>query len=149
LKDELKESDSDEEEEEEEEEEMDSFDELSLDGSLTYQPGDFFAFGQGFDFFYEFFFSFVFIIFLCLGERGQLGISSMHSKVGYVKFHIDKPRLNTCLRDDNIVVKVSCGFSHSLVLMDTGELYSFGNNALGQSGVKKLRGEGLFFFLNS
>jgi alpha-tubulin suppressor-like RCC1 family protein len=59
-------------------------------------------------------------------ECGVLGIGSKDKS-----FH--KPKLNQYLNNE-FVVDISCGFRHSLVLTNSGEVYAWGRNYWGQIG---------------
>jgi alpha-tubulin suppressor-like RCC1 family protein len=64
----------------------------------------------------------------CWGHNkwGELGIGSQEES-----FH--KPKLNQYLNNE-FVVDISCGFHHSLVLTNCGEVYAWGVNYWGQIG---------------
>jgi alpha-tubulin suppressor-like RCC1 family protein len=59
-------------------------------------------------------------------DSGELGIGSQDES-----FH--KPKLNQYLNNE-FVIDISCGFGHSLVLTNCGEVFAWGNNYSGQIG---------------
>jgi alpha-tubulin suppressor-like RCC1 family protein len=58
---------------------------------------------------------------------GNLGIESNRS--------FDNRRPNPVSIEDHLIVKISCGHSHGLLLTKNGEVYAFGNNKCGQIGI--------------
>jgi hypothetical protein len=65
----------------------------------------------------------------CWGSNsyGQLGNGSQNPKYNY------KPIVINCL-NGIIAKRVSCGYYHTIVLTDSGDVYSFGHNVYGECG---------------
>ena len=61
------------------------------------------------------------------GGNGRLGLGDLQDRA--------KATLITALPADEIVTAVQCGASHSMVLMASGDVYSWGKNTQGQCGV--------------
>jgi alpha-tubulin suppressor-like RCC1 family protein len=65
----------------------------------------------------------------CWGNNGIFGVLGN----GKNDLEICKPELNEYLNDKQII-DICCGFNHSLVLTNSGELYAWGGNWFGQIG---------------
>eukprot|EP01132_Coremiostelium_polycephalum_P007896 gene7896-9715_t len=70
-------------------------------------------------------------------EMGQLGIGSSNNNciINPTKIDINNLELISKLPLNESSKLISCGFSHSLIVNDKGELYSFGWNGNGQLGI--------------
>lgn len=60
--------------------------------------------------------------------HGQLGLSIQDEQ-------ISSPRIIKSLAVSHKVIQVSCGLQHTLALVETGQVYSFGQNKYGQLGI--------------
>ncbi|XP_069467237.1 protein RCC2 [Ambystoma mexicanum] len=59
-------------------------------------------------------------------EKGQLGHGDIH--------RVDAPKLIAALSDE-VMVAAACGRNHTLALTESGTVYAFGENKMGQLGI--------------
>jgi alpha-tubulin suppressor-like RCC1 family protein len=63
-------------------------------------------------------------------DYGQLGLGDFERRLSPEAIEVIDDSLNQCL-----IIAISAGHSHSLVLDDQGRVFSFGNNEYGQLGL--------------
>ncbi|XP_029168904.1 RCC1 and BTB domain-containing protein 1-like [Nylanderia fulva] len=65
-------------------------------------------------------------------RNGQIDYKSVMNGSKLYKCYVHSIEINV---NDKVIVKVACGFEHTLVLTDEGKVYAWGNNDKGQIGV--------------
>lgn len=67
-----------------------------------------------------------------LNTSGQLGLDKSNDSLPYPKCVTD---LSTCVTGKKHITSIACGKEFTVALSDTGELFTWGNNADGQLGI--------------